>query len=280
MEIFELGNRIAIENLENFDFSDIFGCGQCFRFNQTGEGEFEGVAYGKYLSVSQKGNKIFLDASPEDFFGIWRDYFDVGRDYKKIFETLRRDETLKRASDFCPGIRILKQEPFECLISFIISQNNNIPRIKKIIESLCENFGDKIDCGKKACFSFPKAEKIAGLDLRELDAIRSGFRAKYILDAAKKVASGEIDLDSIWKMGVGEGAGYLKRIKGVGDKVSACALLFAYNKLEAFPVDVWIKKVLAKYYGDMDYMGIFGEYAGIANAYLFYYEREKGAGGS
>ena len=262
--------------MENFDFSDIFGCGQCFRFNQTGEGEFEGVARGKYLEVSKKGDKIFFETSPGDFEGVWREFFDIDRDYKKIFAKLRGDETLRIASDFCPGIRILKQEPFECLISFIISQNNNIPRIKKIIESLCENFGEKIVCGKKVCFAFPTAERIAALDAGELDVIRSGFRAKYIVDAAKKVASGEIDLDSVCRMGVEEGGEYLQRIKGVGPKVASCVLLFSYNKLEAFPVDVWIKRVLAKYYGDIDYARIFGEYAGIANAYLFYYERERG----
>ena len=265
-----------ILNLENFNFSDIFGCGQCFRFNQIGEGEFEGVAHGKYLAVSQSDNKIIFNTSSEDFDNIWRNFFDIDRDYKKIFTELRQDETLKLASDFCPGIRILKQEPFECLISFIISQNNNIPRIKKIIESLCENFGEKIDHNEKIYFTFPKAEKIANLSLKDLEPIRAGFRAKYILDAAKKVASGEIDLDSVYHMSAKEGETYLSQIKGVGAKVSSCVLLFSYNKLEAFPMDVWIKRVLAKYYGDIDYMQLFGQYAGIANAYLFYYEREKG----
>ena len=274
MDIYRYENKVIVENLENFDFADTFGCGQCFRFDRIGEGEFEGVAYGKYLAVSQAGGKICFGASPGDFDGIWRDFFDLDRDYEKIFAALRRDETLKAALDFCSGIRILKQEPFECLISFIISQNNNIPRIKKIIESLCENFGEKIAHGQKAYFAFPGAERLAGLSVSDLGVIRSGFRARYILDAAKKVASGEIDLASVYRMGVGEGEKYLRRIVGVGAKVAACVLLFSYGKLDAFPVDVWIKKVLAKYYGGVDYMQIFGDLAGIANAYLFYYERE------
>ncbi|MCL2813085.1 MAG: DNA-3-methyladenine glycosylase [Oscillospiraceae bacterium] len=276
MDIYSSGDKTIIENMENFDFADIFGCGQCFRFNQTGGGEFSGVARGKHLRVSQKGGKITFWTSPEDFEHVWREFFDIDRDYKKILQELGRDETLKKASDFCPGIRILKQEPFECLISFIISQNNNIPRIKKIIESLCENFGEKIDLGGKVFHAFPTAETLAGLTLAELDVIKSGFRAKYISNAAKKAASGEIDLEAVCQMDASRGGEYLRQLKGVGEKVSACVLLFAYGKLEAFPVDVWIKRVMEKYYGGVGCERIFGEYAGLANAYLFYYEREKG----
>jgi len=277
MNILECENKIIIENLEHFNLSDTFDCGQCFRFNQTGD-YFEGVAFGKYLRIyqNQTEDKIYFETNPEDFHDIWRKFFDIDKDYNKIFEILRRDEILKKASDFCPGIRILKQEPFECLISFIFSQNNNIPRIKKIIGRLCENFGEKIIYDNKIYYTFPNAEKIANLTIEDLDVIKSGFRAKYILDAAKKVASGEIDLNAIYHMTASEGSEYLKRIKGVGEKVSACVLLFAYNKLDAFPVDVWIKKVLEKYYpAGFDYKKTFGEYAGIANAYLFYYEREN-----
>ena len=270
MKIYEHKNKIVAENIENFSLADIFECGQCFRFNYNKSGQFyEGAAFGKYLRVYQADNKIYFETDLEDFNNIWRDFFDLDRDYKNIFEKLRQDKILKKASDFCPGVRILKQEPFECLISFIISQNNNIPRIKKIIERLCENFGDKIEDNK---YAFPTAGKLAGLSPEDLAVIKSGFRAKYILDAAVKINSGEIDLNLVYNLSLEDGAEYLKNIKGVGDKVSACVLLFAYNKLNAFPVDVWIKKIIEKYYpGGYD----FGEYAGIANAYLFYYERNN-----
>ncbi|MCL1859313.1 MAG: hypothetical protein FWF92_08785 [Oscillospiraceae bacterium] len=279
LNISESENQVIIENLENFDLSDIFDCGQCFRFNKNKTGNyFEGIAFGKYLRAYQKNNKIYFETTPEDFSNIWRNFFDIDRDYKKIFETLRqKDEVLKKASDFCPGIRILKQEPFECLISFIISANNNIPRIKKTIERLCENFGDKIIYSDKIYYAFPFAEKIAGLALDDLEVIHSGFRAKYILGAAKKVVGGEINLDLIYDMTLDEGSEYLQWIKGVGAKIAACVLLFAYNKLESFPIDVWIKKVLEKYYRT-DYFSpweYFGEYAGIAQEYLYYYERKQ-----
>jgi len=285
MNILEQQNQIIIENLENFDLSDIFDCGQCFRFNKINkfdktENNFEGVAFNKYLRISQKENKIYLETSPDDFNNIWRDFLDIDRDYKKIFETLRqKDEILKKASDFCPGIRIIKQDPFECLISFIISANNNIPRIKKTIERLCENFGEKIIYKDKIYYSFPSVERIANLTLDDLEVIKSGFRAKYILGAAKKILSGEINLDLIYDMTLSESSEYLQNIKGVGAKIAACVLLFAYNKLESFPIDVWIKKVLEKYYpGDLSPFSpieYFGEYAGIAQEYLYYYERKR-----
>ena len=281
MNLYESENQVVIENLEHFNLSDIFDCGQCFRFNKTDKTRndgFEGVAFGKYLRVFQKDNKTYFETTPEDFGGIWRDFFDIDRDYKKIFGMLRqKDEVLKKASDFCPGIRIIKQNPFECLISFIISANNNIPRIKKTIERLCENFGDAAQgaCGGRH-YSFPSPEKIAGLSPEDLDVIKSGFRAKYIHGAAKKIADGEIDLGSVYNMTLSEGSEYLQKIKGVGAKIAACVLLFAYNKLEAFPVDVWIKKVLEKYYPkDFSPGEYFGEYAGVAQEYLYYYERKQ-----
>ena len=279
MNIYESENKIIIENIDNFDLSDIFDCGQCFRFNRIKKDDknnFEGVAFGKYLRAFQNKseNKIYFETTLEDFNNIWRNFFDIDRDYKKIFETLRKDETLKKASDFCPGVRIIKQEPFECLISFIISANNNIPRIKKTIERLCENFGHEIIYNGNKYYSFPSAEKIASLALEDLDVLKSGFRAKYILEAAKKIADGDINLDSVYKMTLDEGSEYLQTLKGVGNKISACVLLFAYNKLEAFPIDVWIKRVLEKYYtADFSPQEHFGEYAGIAQEYLYYYER-------
>ena len=279
MKIYESENKIVIENLENFNLSDIFDCGQCFRFNRTDKNDkssFEGVAFGKYLRIYQNAeeNKVYFETSPEDFNNIWRNFFDIDRDYKTIFETLRQDEILKKASDFCPGIRIIKQDPFECLISFIISANNNIPRIKKTIERLCENFGEKIN---NKYYAFPSVEKIAGLQLEDLEVLKSGFRAKYILGASKEVASGNIDLDYVYEMTIDQGSEYLQQIKGVGAKIAACVLLFAYNKLDAFPIDVWIKRVLEKYYPEPHFSPYehFGEYAGIAQEYLYYYERKK-----
>ncbi|MCL2096695.1 MAG: DNA-3-methyladenine glycosylase [Oscillospiraceae bacterium] len=266
----------------NFDLTQTFECGQYLNFNKLGENDFETSSYGKYLRIYQENNRIYFETSREDFENTWRKFFDFDTDYKKIYDTIKSraekngDENLLNAAKYCSGIRILRQNPFECLISFIISQNNNIPRIRKIIGRLCENHGEKIHGNYHA---FPDCKTIANLTPGDLAVIKAGFREKYILDAAKKINSGEINLDLIYSLDTAEAVEYLKRIKGVGDKVASCVLLFGYNKLDAFPVDVWIKKTLAKYYPEdfrnLDYKKYFGEYAGVANAYLFYYEREK-----
>ena len=169
------------------------------------------------------------------------------------------------------------QRVFETVISFIISANNNIPRIKKIIESLCENFGEKI---KGGYYKFPAPEVLSKLTVEDLSIIKSGFRAKYIIDASKKISSGEIDLDKIYSMNSTDGREYLKQIKGIGDKVADCILLFAYQKFDVFPKDVWIKKILHNLYNveakdfDLFIKNKFGDFGGFAQQYLFYYGRE------
>ena len=166
------------------------------------------------------------------------------------------------------GIRILKQEPWETVCSFIISQNNNIPRIKGIIERLCENFGEKIEGG----FAFPSAEKIAALSLEELAVIRSGFRAKYILDAARKFASGEISSERLEQLSTDEARSQLMKIYGVGEKVADCVLLFAFARIDAFPKDVWIKRAMEKLFsGDLPECAV--PYAGIVQQYIFHFAR-------
>ena len=175
---------------------------------------------------------------------------------------------------------MLKQDPWETLVSFIISANNNIPRIKKIIESLCENFGNKIKYGDAVYNTFPDSSVISRLSVEQLDVIKSGFRAKYIIDAATKVADGTINLDLIYDMDTVTAREYLKQIRGVGNKVADCILLFAYQKFDVFPKDVWIKKVLNDLYGvnekDFDTFVVehFGDLAGFAQQYLFYYMRD------
>ena len=159
-----------------------------------------------------------------------------------------------------------------------MSQNNNIPRIKKIIAALSEEYGEKFeyksgDGESKTFYSFPTAEALARAGEEALYALRTGFRAKYIYDAARKVAEGELDLGSIAKLPTSEAAAELMKIKGVGLKVASCVLLFGFGRTEAFPVDVWVRRVLDKYYPDGLDTTALGRYAGIAQQYLFYYER-------
>ena len=176
---------------------------------------------------------------------------------------------VRNALNSAKGIRILRQDRWETLCSFIISQNNNIPRIKGIIGRLCEAFGERIDGG----YAFPSADRIASLTEEQLAPIRSGFRARYILDAARRVTDGRTDLDAVSAMIYDDAKKYLMQIKGVGNKVADCVLLFGYGFFDAFPKDVWIKRVIEKYYGENFDESIFKPYGGIAQQYLFYSER-------
>ena len=259
-----------------------FDCGQCFRFERSDksrhESEWEGVAFGRQVSFAKDGDRLYVyNSTEEEFEGIWRRYLDLDTDYIAIDkDILSRSESdaLKNAVSFGHGIRILRQEPWETVCSFIISQNNNIPRIKKIVRALCERAGDRIDGSDE--FSFPPPTSVSRLGVDGLFELKTGFRAKYIYDAASRVACGEISLDGIMDMPSALGADELCKIKGVGPKVAACALLFGFGKYDAFPVDVWIKKAIEKYFpGEFDPSRL-GPYAGVAQQYLFYYERYLG----
>ncbi len=265
--IFEKGNTY-IEKDGLFDVSKTFDCGQCFRFEKTEEG-WQGMAFGKFLTVTDGESIVLNGVSEEEFQGLWKGFFDLDRDYGEINLCLSKDPVVKQALESARGIRILRQDKWETLCSFIISQNNNIPRIKGIIGRLCEFFGDKTEYG----YTFPTAKRIASLSVDELAPIRSGFRAKYIMDAATRVAGGEIDMEHISTLDYESAKAELMKIKGVGNKVADCVLLFGYGFFDAFPKDVWIKRVIEKYYGDSFDESVFKPYGGIAQQYLFYHER-------
>ena len=256
---------------DNFDIRRTFLCGQCFRWSEDENGAFTGIAGGKKLTLTQQGSRITLSGINEQDIPFWENYFDMDTDYSAYISVLSADEMLKKACDSAPGIRILRQEPFETLISFIISQNNNIPRIAGIIGRLCESFGERIDGG----FAFPTAQKLSGISPEDLAPLRAGFRARYICDAVNKVNSGEVDLEEIDELPLEQAREKLKLIVGVGDKVADCVLLFAYHKTDAFPKDVWVKRIMAQFYpgGLPDCTrGI----EGIAQQYLFDYVRNNG----
>lgn len=251
----------------DFNLDETLDCGQAFRWEKKPskyECTYSGFFLDRPLTVSYDGECfIFHDTSEEDFLAVWADYFDFKTDYSEIKLRLSADEALKRACEFAGGIRLLKQDSWECLCSFIISQNNNIPRIKGIISRLCEHYGH-----------FPTPSEMAEETPESLGFLRSGFRAKYLVDAAQKTAEGVIELDKVREMPIGEARKSLMTIKGVGPKVAECVLLFGMYRTEAFPVDVWIKRVMENYYpaGLPDVtQGI----EGIAQQYLFHYVRQN-----
>lgn len=257
-----------------FDLPLTLDCGQAFRWRQEEDGSFKGAAFGKFLHISQEtdGTLVFYNTSDEEFNEIWKHYFDLERDYETLCEDFcRSDESLKTAVEAYPGIRILNQEPWEALCSFIISQNNNIPRIKGIVERFCHLLGDPLEDG---FYSFPTAEKMANLTVEDLAPLRAGFRAKYLLDAARKVCDGTVNLEALPQMDIDEARAELQQICGVGPKVAECVLLYSCGKTEAFPKDIWVKRILEELYPDGLPECINGV-QGIAQQFLFHWRRNK-----
>ncbi|MCL2697116.1 MAG: DNA-3-methyladenine glycosylase 2 [Oscillospiraceae bacterium] len=237
--------------------------GQAFRWRRLSDSRYFGIAGSRAVEIKCEKNGIRLFGVSDIEF--WENYFDIQTNYKQIISCFSEDKTLRKACAYARGLRLLRQEPFETLISFIISQNNNIPRIAGIIERLCKNFGGRT---AENHFAFPSAGVLADADL---SAIGAGYRAGYINDAARKVQNGEIDLSLLYEMQIDEAKAELLKIKGVGEKVADCVLLFAYGK-STFPKDVWVKRALDRFYPEGLPACIAG-YEGIAQQYLFEYIR-------
>lgn len=285
MDYIRAENGILLKNAKDFEPEHVFECGQCFRWNAMPDGSYSGTAGGRNLRVRKIGSDILFEGTDEkDFIEYWAGYFDLGRDYGEVKKALLIDPVMKEAVAFGGGIRILKQDPWETLISFILSANNRIPRIKATIERLCRNFGKRLGSDGKAYFDFPTPQRLASLPREALLACGCGFRAKYVLSSARMVAEGKIDLSLIEALDTGEARSSLLCFPGVGPKVADCIMLFSMAKYDAFPVDVWVKRVMEHYYLKKDtplaevrrYAGEkFGPIAGIAQQYLFYYARNK-----
>lgn len=253
-----------------------FNCGQSFRINTLDENTFEGVALGRYLSIHQENGFIYIENCDDIIYNqVWKKYLGLDLDYNKIDNSFTSSPNFDLALSFSKGIRILKQDKFETIISFIISQNNNIPRIKKIINLLCENFGDKIEENNHIYYTFPSVEVINNLSLEDLSVIKAGFRAKYILDAADKIKNNIVNINYINTLTYDMAKEELKKIKGIGNKVADCVLLFGFSYYNAFPKDVWINRIMDLLFNGEDGEKLFGEFAGIAQQYLFYYAHEN-----
>ena len=295
---------IAVSGLGDIDLKDTLECGQAFRYEPTvcedGYIEYITAVRDLIIRVGQRarGELLFFGLTDEEFESVAAPYFALDLDFGAIREDVisRTDsEWLKRAAHSARGIAILRQEPWEALFSFIISQNNNIPRIRKIIRQMSIAYGENLaikrglkacpkdnskgapcsgicsECG--ICYSFPRPEDVAKSPEKMLPS-KPGFRYKYLLSAAERVTSGETDLDMI-----AEKASYeftleeLKKILGVGDKVASCVALFGFSNLEAFPIDVWMKRAIDEYFGGSLDPKTLGKYAGVAQQYIFHYIR-------
>ena len=257
-----------------FDPPAIFGCGQCFRWKkQQDDGDvYTGVAYGQIITVSLKNNALTIENIDKAAYdSVWQYYFGLHIDYKQVVKRLSSEKKIIKAVEYSPGLRIMRQEPWEMLVTFILSQRTNIPRIIKMVDKLCMCFGEPLGGGH---YTFPGPESLAKLSNEDLGPIRSGYRAAYITDAARKVACGMIDLDSFYNHSTEDIYKALLTIHGVGPKVADCILLYGYGRLERVPRDIWIERVMKSLYPN-GFPDELSDIAGLAQLYLFNYARNN-----
>ena len=285
--------KLVIENVRDFDPACIFGSGQCFRFSRARGGGYAGVVRGCFVNIIYDNEEDiltiwsdYMPKSSEAFrLRFWRDYLDLDRDYKEIKRALSdSDPVMEKAILACGGLRVLNQEPWETLISFIISQNSNIPRIRGCIEQICARFGEKIGCfEERDLYAFPTIGALAGADSRDLELCKLGYRALYVAETARKVdVDGGAFLSAAHKADAAKVLEYLLSLSGVGPKVAHCVMLFSMKKSDVFPIDVWIARAMNRLYGipedDHEAMRAlarerFAPWGGIAQMFLFEYIR-------
>lgn len=283
--------KLVLKNIDSFKLEDIFECGQCFRWDRQEDGSYIGVIKNGVLKVSKQGKSVAFEGVLEgDINSIVYDYFDLETNYNDFKDRLSKiDDNMKRSIEFGNGIRILNQDLWEMVISFIISANNNIPRIKGIINRISEKVGQKVTWNGKDYFLFPSPEELSKLSVADLRALGTGFRDKRIYNTTQLVINKEINLDSLIKIkSTEEIRNELLKLDGVGEKVADCILLFALHRFDTFPVDVWVRRVMNVLYihnedeakvnkkqiREVAY-SLFAEIEGIAQQYLFYWAREN-----
>lgn len=283
--------QYVINNANSFNVTHIFECGQCFRWNKQQDGSYTGVFENNVLNVKNINNQvIFTGICNDNIQNVVTNYFDLERDYEKIKKELSKiDEPLKNSIDYGSGIRILNQNLWETIISFIISANNNIPRIKGIIEKMSKKYGNKIEWNGTEYYTFPTPEQLANATIEDLRALGLGFRDKRIYETTKLIVTNQVDLDKLkQEKNTSKIKETLLTLPGVGPKVADCIMLFSTLKcLNVFPVDVWVRRVMNELYFQLPdetklkreqieklAMQKYGNLAGIAQQYLFYWKRE------
>ena len=283
MKYEQCGESVILNDIADFDVGLTLESGQCFRFKKINDNEYDIVVFGKVLNIRQgRDSVVFTPCTLNEFESIWLDYFDLRTDYGVIRSSMAADDVLRAAVEFAPGIRILNQDVWECLVSFIISQRSNIPKIKTVVENVSRMFGEDIGGGY---YSFPSPSRLAEADVGALTECKAGYRTGYIIDAARKVLSGEIDLSTVDAIETDELRRIFMTVKGVGPKVADCVLTYSCRRREVFATDVWIGRIMRHFYFKNAEVPIkeihelaykkFGEYAAFAQQYLFHYAKSS-----
>ncbi len=273
---------LAIEGVKDFNLTHIFECGQCFRWIKQQDGSYNGIVKDKFVNVSFSNEILYIrNATEQDFIDIWYEYFDLGTDYAKIKTALEKDEIMKEAIKTGYGIRLLRQDFWEMLISFIISANNMIPRIMKTVDTLSVLKGGCIEANYNA-YGFPKIHELANATLEEIQQCKAGFRCKYIHQTSQLMYKDSITKELLGHLDTDMARKELMRFPGVGPKVADCILLFSGVKYDVFPTDVWVKRVMEVLYLNKESKlkeiqsfakDQFGDLTGYAQQYLFYHAR-------
>ena len=283
--------KYVLKNVNSFELKDIFDCGQCFRWNEQEDGSYTGVFGKNVLNVKKENNKIIFEGvCEEEIEKTVENYFDLNRNYEKIKEKLSKiDENIQVSIEYGKGIRILNQDLWETIISFIISANNNIPRIKGIIERLSKKYGNEIEYKGEKYYTFPTAEQLRDVTVEEYRKLGLGFRDIRLYETTKMVLEKQVDLEDMKNnINTMEVRDELLKLSGVGPKVADCILLFSdLKRFEVFPIDVWVRRVMNDLYiKQEDETKVskkqiekianekFGDLAGLAQQYLFYWRRE------
>ena len=284
--------KYILENVNSFELKDIFDCGQCFRWNEEDDGSYTGVFGNNVLNVKKENNKIIFEGvCEEDIEKTVKNYFDLNRDYEKIKEELSKiDKNMQVSIEYGKGIRILNQDLWETIISFIISANNNIPRIKGIIERLSKKYGNEIEYKGEKYYTFPTAEQLKNVTVEEFRKLGLGFRDIRLYETTKMILENQVDLENMRNnQNTMEVRDELLKLLGVGPKVADCILLFSdLKRFEVFPIDVWVRRVMNDLYiKQEDETKVskkqierianekFGDLAGLAQQYLFYWRRDN-----
>lgn len=286
MEIRFENNTLIISGIDGFDLAKSCACGQAFRWKENSDGSWQSVLHSRPVKVKQNGSILSVYPCREGDEQLFIDYFDLERNYAPIVDFVTCDSTLCVCMPCASGIRVFNQEPFEALISFIISANNNIKRISGIVERLCRLAGEELELDGETLYAFPKPERIAALTVEELKDIGAGYRAPYIKASAQRIVDG-YDLEPLRNISLDEARKELLTFLGVGPKVADCILLFSLGHTDAFPVDVWIGRAMKELYFDSEpptkaalnkVIENIGHYSGIVQQYIFYYVRSIGLG--
>lgn len=275
---------ITLNNIRNFDLKSTVTCGQIFRYNTEDDNSYTIILSDRVINIKQKDDELYVKSNNEkDLENVIYEYFDLKRDYEKINKyIINKEENLKEVVKKSKGLKMIKQEPFETVMEYIISSNNRVPAIANAMNNIAQNYGKKIVFENKEYFLFPTAYDLRNVSQEEFRSAKTGFRDKYLFNIVKTINNKELDLEKINEMNTKDAMEKFMSYSGIGVKVASCILLFAYAKFDVFPIDTWVKKYMKDTYGIEDAKTIefvarekYGKYSGIVLQYMFHAKRNK-----